>query len=247
MYRDNTAKKIEEIQYQLALGKTRPDIAKALGFSDVTGLYHFASRHKLVWNADKKNYDATGNDGNPIEAVKPPINVPTGKAANIISMFERGMDGREIAKKLRFTSYKDMADFMKSKGYIWDEGKQNYFLQPQEVENIKETSPAIKILSEQNCCNSFDKYSGLLKMLEENKEQLFEILHGDKSNSSLPRYIIAGVTITKTIGMNNSVDRIVKDFCNEMNLTQKDFFEIAAIELLKRNGYVDIVKANLKV
>ncbi len=76
MYRDNTARKIEEIQYQLALGKTRPEVAKSLGFTDVTGLYHFASRHKLVWNADKKNYDATGNDGNPIEAVKTPDNVP---------------------------------------------------------------------------------------------------------------------------------------------------------------------------
>jgi hypothetical protein len=137
--------------------------------------------------------------------------------------------------------------YFNSKGYIWDDEKQNYFLQPQEIEDIEEIAPTRKIMSEQNLSNSLDKYSMLLKILDENKEQLFELLQGDNSISSLPRYIIAGVTITKTIGMNNSVDRIVKDFCGEMNLTQKDFFEIAAIELLKKNGYADIVKANLKV
>ncbi len=142
----------------------------------MTGLYQFASRNKLKWNPQKRIYDAVGNDGKPIEAVKEAVDYPTGKVANIISMFERGIDGKEIAKKLRFGSYQHLADYMKSKGYMWDEGKQNYIKQTG-MNNVrigehKSSQQDMAHYCEKNEMIELKEYINLLKMLKEKKENL---------------------------------------------------------------------------
>jgi hypothetical protein len=252
MYRDNTAKKIEDIQYQLALGKTRPEVAQALGYKDVTALYHFASRNKLKWNTKKKNYDAIGNDGKPIEAVKSVTDYPTGKVANIISMFERGMDGREIAKRLRFNSYQEMAEYMRLKGYVWNDSKGNYGIQPQVME---QGSKNISDYEDRNIRQKVDEedsfksteYRDLFEMLLVNKDRLVELLSVSSSLSTLPRFQLVGRTNYKTIGIVDELDMIVKDFCEERHLSQKELFHIALIEFLKKYGYKNEVRARLKI
>lgn len=242
MYRDNTVQKIEQLQFLLAAGKSKTEVAKALGYKDHQGLYKFAARHKLVWNHEKKNYEATGNDGKPIEAVKPPIDNPTGRVASVISMFDKGMDGREIARKLRFGGHQAMADFMKSKGYVWKDSIQNY--EKQASEAIENTVGGV-ILPEakhiaNGSCNCMDKYGAMLKFLEENKDKLSVLLDTDCGSKGMPRYTIPGVIITKSIGMNNNIDRLVR-------VSQKEMFEIAIIDFLRNYGYRDEVKAHLKL
>ena len=169
-------------------------------------------------------------------------------------MFERGMDGREIAKKLRFTSYKDMADFMKSKGYIWNEGKSNYELQPQEIkEYIKPPEKDIEQTMGTVVTNTdIGQYEDLFKLLDANRDRLAELLQGDCGKSdtkaiTVPRYVLAGVTINKGIKINVGLDKLVKDFSLERSVSQKDIIEVALIDFLKKHGYSDDVKAVLKV
>lgn len=254
MYRDSTAEKIKEIQFQLATGKSRPEIAKKMGYKDVTGLYHFAARHKLKWNKEKSNYDATGNDGKPIEAVKPPVDTPTGKAASVITMFERGMDGREIAKKLKYKSYQAMADDMKTKGYVWSEHKKNYVKKGQEIaaepeKAAKETKQQIAKqqpkTENEDSRQASGKYTEILDMLLEKRDRLIEVLNSEPK--VIPRYILAGTVTAKTIGIVDVLDKLVKEFCDEKNLKQKELIEIALIEFLRKYGYRDEVKAHLKV
>lgn len=45
----------------------------------------------------------------------------------------------------------------------------------------------------------------------------------------------------------NSLDRIVKDFSEEMNISQKDIIEIALVDFLKKYGYESQVKEVLKI
>lgn len=244
MYRDSTAEKIEKIQFLLAAGNTRPQVAKLLGYTDVSCLYRYASSHNLKWNPEKKNYDAIGNNGKPIEAVKPIADNPTGKEANVISMLGRGIDGREIAKRLRFATYQAMADYMKNRGYVWSEFKNNYVKEPKEVrQQAKVEEPKTEAKSD---ISSFGKYDEMLKMMFENIEKLKELLNIN-NQGAMPRYLINGVVIPKTISITNTIDKLVKEYCEENNITQREFFEVAAIDFLKNYGYKDVVKANLKV
>ena len=245
MYRDSTAEKIEKIQFLLASGNTRPQVAKQLGYTDVSCLYRYASSHDLKWSHEKKNYEATGNNGKPIEAVKPPEDNPTGKEANIISMLERGIDGREIAKKLRFATYQAMADYMKNRGYVWSEFKNNYVKQPKEIkQQPKVEEPKVEKKPD---TNSFGKYDEMLKMMYENIDRLKELFSVQNEPETIPRYILSGHPVYKTIGIIDPLHNLIKEFCRERNMTQKELFEVAVIEFLKKYGYQNEVKANLKV
>ena len=100
---------------------------------------------------------------------------PTGKVATIISMFEKGLDAKEIAKTLRFSSNQEMADYMKSKDYLWDNQRKNYkkIIVVGEVEpNIDKKHGAEKKAS---ISDSINEYEDILKLLSENKSKLVKM------------------------------------------------------------------------
>ncbi len=245
MYREDTIERIEEIQFLLAAGKTRVEVAKEIGYSDVSCLYRFASKNSLKWNYDKKNYDAIGNDGRPIEAIKTPIDNPNGKESRIIQMFKDRMDGREIAKKLRFINYQALADHMQSKGYIWSNSKKNYIKESIKVKFEQEEVKTKDI--EQNNVEPLNKYNAMLEMIYKNQDRLKEIFNLEEESSTIPRYILSGVVITKSLNIINTLDQLVREFSQEKNISQKQIVEVALIEFLRKYGYSNEVKANLKV
>lgn len=258
---ESTVRTIENIQMMLATGKSRPEVAKSLGYKDVTALYHFASRHKLKWNNEKNNYDATGNDGKPIEAVKTPEDKPTGKVANIIAMFEQGMSGKEIAKKLKFPSHQALADYMKSNGYRWNDHKQNYMLLPQKIEDATDDKKekaidkgggnkkaAVKAEPKTDNINIINEnHIRLLNLILAHEDKLKSLLIDEESPETMGRYRLVGGCITKTVGMNENLEHLVKEYSKEYDIRQQDIFQTALIEFLKKYGYADEVKANLKV
>jgi hypothetical protein len=166
--RKETVEKIKKIQYMLAAGKTRPQVAIALGYNDVTGLYHYASRHKLRWNDKTKNYDAEGN-GEVIDGAPKNEELPTGRTAGVIAMFKQNSTSSEIVKRYRFDSTAHMAEYMKSKGYIWDDDEGNYVRRhtPETPQQTGEITDLLTFLNENK-----QRLVGLLEQTEMPSEQL---------------------------------------------------------------------------
>jgi len=238
--RANTIEKIKQLQYLLAAGKTRAEVARELGYKDVTAIYHFASRHKLKWNPKTKNYEAEHLDGTPIEAIEPCEELPTGRAAGIIAMFTQGMDARDIAKQFRFKSSMEMAAYMKTRGYVWDDDIGNY---------VKGGGTALE--NEDLKLAQDDKtteYIELLNFLSANKSRLVGLINQvELPGEKLPRYILPGVPKVKSINISSTLDGLVQDYSREFNISQKDIFQIALVEFFKKYGYHNAVKAVLKL
>lgn len=250
-YAENPQKKLENILSLAGEGKSRKEIAEILGYKDVEGLYAFTRRRGYTWNANKGLYVVKGGKQEETKAVEELETLPS-KIASIISMFYKNIDGREIAKTLKFSSYQEMADYMKSKNYVWDNSVKNYIKEvvkstaPQEREQIQVIEAAQPINNIANT-NSANKYADLLELLDMNKDKLVELLAVDSSDSSLPRYSLQGLTTPKTVHINKSIDSLIKDFSDERNINQREIIKIAVIDFLKKYGYSDQVKNVLHV
>ncbi len=97
MKRQKTIKKIQEIQHLFAIGKTKQEVAKALGYTEISSLYRYANRNNLKWNHEIGNYIADEEAVN-IEAIKNHRHSPTGKADNIIRMLKRAWMGERLQR-----------------------------------------------------------------------------------------------------------------------------------------------------
>ncbi|NJD04653.1 MAG: hypothetical protein FIA99_19110 [Ruminiclostridium sp.] len=256
-YSDNPKKRIELINNLAATGKSRSEIAKELGYSHVGGLTKFAHNQGFEWNYEKGLYAVKGTKQDIPDVIE---ETPTGRVASIISMFEQKMDGKEIAKSLRFGSYQEMADYLKSKGYTWDNAKQNYIKiivtgepkpEQEKAETIKtEQKPKKDIeIKSSNSCDCMEKYSELLKLIDENRDRLAELLNAsDKAEDAIvPRYKLHGLSVTKSIDIPHTLDQMIKEYSNEHNLSQREIVQIALVEFLKKYGYENEVKTVLHV
>ncbi|MFZ5968238.1 MAG: hypothetical protein ACOYVK_13825 [Bacillota bacterium] len=250
LFKENPVKKMEYIMNQAASGKTNKEIAEELGYKDVHNLYVFMRRKGYVWNSNKGLYVVKGEKQE--EASQEVMeDTPTGKIGSIILMFAKKMDGKEIAKSLKFSSYQEMADYMKSKGYQWDSKKGNYIKTVVEVkaEPVKEEHPQAEQTTEEQAYNKsiMEEYGDILKLLKANKDKLTKIFKAVESNPSIPRYTLSGFNIPKTISIASSLDRIVKEFSEEKNISQKDIVEVALVDFLKKYGYESQVKEALHI
>lgn len=240
---ESTAMKIEEILSLLSAGNNKEQVAKEVGFDNVRKLYQYATRHNLKWNEKVNNYEVPKEKYH--KDIKPVVveDNHTVKIQNIISMIDRGINGHEIAKKFKFEDYNQMAQYMKTRGYEWDINKNNYIKKPNVF--LTEDKEEQKINNDEN--SEETEYKDVIKILISNKDKINQILNSKKDSGKMPRYLISGIKVTKTIGMNHALGNLIKEYCDEMNISQREFFEVASIECLKKYGYANEVKALLKV
>lgn len=170
----------------------------------------------------------------------------TGRVKQVIAMFEQGMDAKVIAKKLGFADHRQMANYMKSKEYIWDSARLNYA-------PLAESKPVSD--EEDRPRRTFERLSNgpiaklpadFLKFLEEHQDVLVELVSNYATVSQLPRYVIPGVYTTKSVYMNHGIDLLTREFSEERNISQKDIFEIALIDFFKKYGYQEQIKLLLR-
>jgi len=64
-------------------------------------------------------------------------------------------------------------------------------------------------------------------------------------NKNLPRYSLAGVRVAKTIQFSNRLNQLILNFTADKNINQREFFEIAVIEMMKKYGYEAEIKGLL--
>ncbi|WP_052488096.1 hypothetical protein [Gordoniibacillus kamchatkensis] len=170
-----------------------------------------------------------------------------GKEIQIIAMFQQGLDAKDIAKRLQFADYRQMANYMKMKGYVWDSENKNYEMAPAAAPISEQELPAQELRSalEPNGSGTEepgDPDSNILLFLETHKKALMDLLSAHLPPSQLPRYVIPGVYTTKSVYMNHNIDLLIREFSEEKNISQRDIFEIALIDFFKKYGYQEQVK-----
>ncbi len=240
---------------RLLEGYTRDDIAAELLHKNYRTLDMYMRRRGYVWDSIKETYVPKLENSSCVEPT-PALN----KVQKIINLFNAGNDPMEIAKKVGMKDHRVMAEYMKNKGYYWSADKQNYSLVKGKYsrENTEITRENNEFpnhnndLTEENTsskeCATFsniDRLQNLIPMLEmidKHKDKLAELLSTNVSNT-IPRYVIGGITITKSLCMSHPLSELIKDFSREKNISQREIFEVAIIEFLNKYGFENEVNS----
>lgn len=229
-------------------GKKRNEIAAELGHKSYKSLDMFMRRKGYRWSTQRQTYE---KNITPMEVVE---SMPSSsKVHKVMQMIGQGSDPREVSKKLAFEDHKVMAEYMRDKGYVWSTDTSNYVRQVGKIEaaqdgddnkannyvnNIKKGDAGMEQM------DILQKLMPMLEMMNLNKDKLAEILSG-QSPGVIPRYLVPGICATRSIYMSHAVGELVKNFSLEKNITQKEVFEIALIDFLKKYGYEAEIKALL--
>lgn len=246
---NDTVSKVNEILTGLAAGKTRDQIALEIGYKNFKSLDIYMKRKKFDWD-NKRKYYYPKKDRTPLAEALKLMNRPEGRAAAVLSLLKSGMDMKEIAVQLKFNNHRELALFMKNKGYIWNGNEELYIFCGKDVdkgqtevnENLSEESNKYSIknvdltkgaaLMEKNESNL-----QVIDFLESNKEILYDLIASHTNNAKIPRYVIAGVYTTKSVHMNYGLDQLMREYSTEKNVSQKDICEVAIVDFLKKYGF----------
>lgn len=228
--------KVEAILKGLADGKTREQLAEEFGNSNWKSVDMYMRRRDYTWDGRKQTY---------VQNVE--LDIPqlkdTSKAGKVIYFLQQeGNDPKDVAIRLGFKNHREMAEYMKTKGYEWDVESNNYRKQIGWIEESKMSAatnsiPLVPPVPSNNTIPSdLQYYLPLLQLLDEHKEKLVELLH-PVENTQIPRYLVPGIARTKTIQMMNTLHDLIADYCNEYNIQQRVLFEVALIEFFQKYGF----------
>lgn len=224
----------------LAEGKTREEIATQEGNNSWKSVDMYMRRRNFQWDSHRQTYLPKVVESTEWQAVD------SSKAGTIIALLKKNTGHpKQVATRVGFKDHKEMAQYMHSKGYEWSTETNNYIKQvglvtPEEQETITfqqlERQETIAALA--NPENSdLARYLPLLELLSKNKERLLDLIMPQTQVGVVPRYIVPGIAMTKTVHMMNTLVQLVSDFSNEKNITQREIFEVALIEFFKKYGY----------
>lgn len=245
---------------RLMEGMSREELAQELDHKSYRTLDMYMRRRGYRWDGDKQIYI--------LKPDSPTISTPspaTSKVQRILALFKGGIDPREIAKRVGIKDHRTMAMYMKSKGYIWSSDKQTYVLlkgkMATEDSQDNGDKDEIRLIEDNSLDNRYEVDEGIdfsrekssklqrlerlipmLEMIDRNKDKLIQLL-AINEGGTIPRYVVGGVTITKSLCMSHPLDELVKEFSKEKNISQKEIFEVAVIEFLKKYGYDNEIKA----
>lgn len=248
-------KQVNTILEGLSTGESREEIAQRLDYSNPRSIDTYMRRKNFVWDSDAKTYIPANSRGT--SSTPPSHSFSNSKATAIIHAFDMDdSDAKSIAIKQGFATHRELAEYMKSKGYAWNQEQGNYVksTKHRSVENEHSKETNVVSLREKNTFSPdiddesslICRYLPLLDYLENNKEQLSELLSTVSESGQIPRYVLSGIPVTKSVHMVNTLDQMVRDFSQEKNISQKDLFQVALIEFLKRYGYAREVETMLR-
>ncbi len=126
---------------------------------------------------------------------------------------------------------------MKDKGYFWNHQDRCYQFKDSEAVEDEPTKP-----SSDNLVNP--ELEEMVQVLLKNRDYL-DLLYQLDGNKSLPRYSLGDIRVNKTIQVSNRLNQLIMNFTADQDISQREFFEIAAIEMMKKYGYEAEIKALL--
>ena len=226
---------------QLLKGIDREAIAKELKYTNYKSLDIYMRRKNFRWNQSTKNYV-------PDVKIEMKETAPTSsKAKQVISLLSKeGSDPKTIAKRLGYKDHIQMAAYMKAKGYVYDDTTSNYIkeigiIQNEDKEDLykedlkKDSLPSENIDIDED--RSFEEYKQILDILLKNQDRLIDLLMPQVETGKIPRYVIGGTFVTKSVHMSSNLDNMIRDFSVQKGISQREIFEVALIEFFKRYGY----------
>ncbi|MCM3081924.1 hypothetical protein [Brevibacillus invocatus] len=237
--------RVNEILRGLTEGKTREELAERYEYSDYRSLDMYMRRRNFTWDRQRLNYVPAHSrlDGQDLDLLVS----ESSKAAQVISLFKKeGADAKTISKRLGFGDHRELAAYMKGKGYVWSADKSNYIKQmgvQQELTACNEGNDDTNEHAYSSLNTTMSELPGLahflpiLEMLDRNRDRLVDLLTPASETGNIPRYVIPGVFVTKSVHMTNTLDQLVRDFSREKNVSQRDIFVVALVEFFRRYGY----------
>lgn len=237
--------RVKEILQGLTEGKTREQLAEQYEYSDYRSLDMYMRRRNFTWDRQRQTYVPSHSrlDGQDLDSLVS----TSSKAAQVISLFKKeGADAKTIAKRMGFGDHRELAGYMKGKGYVWSAEKSNYVKQ-MGIQHDSEASSEGNDEAHENPFPSpnvpmidlpgMTRFLPILEILERNRDRLIDILTPASVTGNIPRYVIPGVFVTKSVHMTNTLDQLVRDFSRERNMSQRDIFVVALVEFFRRYGY----------
>lgn len=239
-------KKVRQI-LEMMRCMTRDDVAKELKYKDWRGMDSYMRRKNFRYDSIAKEYVPATTK---VESImSDPKSYAPIKVVSIITAFEEpNADPRLIAKQAGFKDHKDMADYMKEKGYEWNVHKDNYIKTVGELDNEteEEIPEAFARIEDEKLPDGIGEYLPFIRFLYEKRDEVYQLLSGTKEDGKIPRYALPGMTRTKAIYMNDMIGRLTGEFSREKNVTQREIVEAALIEYLQKYGYKVEIDALLK-
>ncbi len=245
--------RVNEILRGLVAGKTRDELAMELGHKSYKSLDIYMRRKHFMWDREKQNYVPAHSR---IEKQDLEVSLTSSsKVSTVISLFQKqGTDARTIARMLGFSNHRELAAYMKGKGYIWSSDAGNYvkvqgriesddYSQPVKLgeldtgerSGLTGTYPLAKTTRVEG--GPLERFLPLLDILEKNREKVLDLLLSGTDSGKVPRYAVPGVFVTKSVHMTNTLDQLVREYSREKNISQRDIFAVALIEFFRRYGY----------
>lgn len=252
------SKRAKEILEKLEEGRSRKEIA---------GDYDYSSWKSLDVYMRRKGFRYDGEGYVPDEPEEKSV-VPenaSSKEALIISLFESEKDPRSIAKQTGFSDHRELADFMKKRGYSWSSSEQNYLQKESSVrkeENVtSETtvaeedpqmqteeavlaSTSTQRLQQPGELAIMGEFLPLLRKLKAKEEKL-DLLLSSGSDGKIPRYGLSGKSTTKSVYMSTKVVALLEEFSELRNVSQREIVEGALVEYFQNYGFAEETDALL--
>ena len=224
--------------------KTRDEAAVELGYKNYRGMDQYMRRKNFVFDDKQMQYIPAINRVSDLK-IDPKSYAPT-KVVSIISAFENeNADPKVIAKQAGFKDHKEMAEYMKNKGYEWNAYKNNYLKAVGKVEE-EEAEPLEAKPTREDLPDDIGEYLPFIRFLYEKRDDIYHLLTGVKEDGKIPRYAVPGLVRTKAIYMSDMIAKLAGEFSKEKNVTQREIMEAALIEYLQKYGFKREIDTLLK-
>ncbi|WP_126428799.1 hypothetical protein [Brevibacillus marinus] len=248
--------RVKEILQELAEGKSREELAQEFGYKTYKSLDMYMRRRNFTWDSRKGTYVPLYSRVGREQAEQSLI--PSTKVARVLALFKKeGADARTVAKQLGFRDHRDLAIYMKARGYEWSSEKGTYVKMRGEVDQTEklareahenmladarsgaEPEPGGQTRTTRHGGNAgqLERFLPLLELLERNKDKLIEAFLPGAGVSKVPRYIVPGIATVKSVHMMNTLRDLVVEYSREKNISQREIFEVALIEFFRKYGY----------
>ncbi|MDQ7093934.1 hypothetical protein REC12_10065 [Desulfosporosinus sp. PR] len=265
-YSCSKKERVHQILKLLQAGQPREKIADQFGYSTWKSLDIYMRRHGFTWDSQRNIYTNAAVENPPGELGNTNIADINAKPTDvspeeIVRLFSIGiLDAKEIAKQTGFSGHKEMASYMRRRGYVWSSSSLNYFNanpppeKPGSADNsIKAEDIPQKQLAEDSLKHSLaeavsiDKYLSLLDFLWQSRNKLIKIIESINDETKIQFYHIPGKAKTKSIFLSDSLSDLMMTLCEKHSLSQRQGYEAALVEYLSRYGFREQIDELLNV
>lgn len=232
--------------------KTRDEVAKEFNYKNSKSLDTYMRRRNFRYDSKSKQYVPV--ESRNIRSKSDPKTYAPVRVAEIITAFEKAdADPRTVAEQAGFTDHKQMADYMKTMGYVWSAQQNNYVKEIGKIEDMEDETkntvinlPQAFDQSDKELQSEMEKCLPLIRYLYENRNRVYQLISGTQNDGRVPRYAVPGRAATKAMYMSYEIANLVVKYSREKNIKQKDIVEVAFIEFLYRYDYKHEVDTLLK-